>query len=175
MQDEFKREFAPLEVFGIAFSIIGLLPSIASVLVFALPNGGPLAMVWGWAIANIGVLLVGISMAELASAAPTSGGVTSFSATYKTTFLKRVYLLRVAEIYWRGSWAVSYHASSKDAILFDGLSDANTIGSIATIASIDWGCAVQIAAAAAIGSGGKYSVTSAETLRVPPLSIPAPF
>ena len=86
-KQEFRREFAPLEVFGVAFSIIGLLPSIASVLVYALPNGGPVAMVWGWAVASIGVLLVGISMAELASAAPTSGGVTSFSATLGTTML----------------------------------------------------------------------------------------
>ena len=30
--------------------------------------------------------------------------------------------------------------------------DANTVGSIAAIASIDWGCAVQIMAAASIGS-----------------------
>jgi amino acid transporter len=76
-KQEFKREFKPLEVFGVAFSIIGLLPSIASVLVYALPNGGPAAMVWGWAVASLGVLAVGISMAELASIAPTSGGVRS--------------------------------------------------------------------------------------------------
>ena len=44
-KQEFRREFAPLEVFGIAFSIIGLLPSIASVLIYTLPNGGPVAMV----------------------------------------------------------------------------------------------------------------------------------
>lgn len=87
-KQEFSREFAPLEVFGIAFSIIGLLPSIASVLVFALPNGGPAAMVWGWAVASIGILLVGISMAELASAAPTSGGVTSFSAVHEVASFK---------------------------------------------------------------------------------------
>ena len=86
-KQEFRREFAPLEVFGIAFSIIGLLPSIASVLVYALPNGGPIALVWGWAVASIGVLLVGLSMAELASAAPTSGGVTSFSITHETILL----------------------------------------------------------------------------------------
>jgi len=128
-KQEFRREFAPLEVFGIAFSIIGLLPSIASVLVYALPNGGPAAMVWGWAIASIGVLLVGISMAELASAAPTSGGVTSFSVAHGGHFAERLifrsstsghtpYLPHVAEIYWHGSWVVSYHENSKDVILF---------------------------------------------------------
>ena len=87
-KQEFRREFAPLEVFGIAFSIIGLLPSIASVLVYALPNGGPVAMVWGWAVASLGVLSIGISMAELASAAPTSGGVPSFLAARETATLR---------------------------------------------------------------------------------------
>jgi hypothetical protein len=42
---ELKREFTPLEVFGLAFSIIGLLPSIAATLVFSMPAGGPVGMV----------------------------------------------------------------------------------------------------------------------------------
>lgn len=46
-KQEFKRQFSKFELFGVAFSIIGVLPSIASVLVFALPNGGPVALVWG--------------------------------------------------------------------------------------------------------------------------------
>ena len=46
-KQEFKRQFSKLELFGVAFSIIGLLPSIASVLIFALPNGGTTAVVWG--------------------------------------------------------------------------------------------------------------------------------
>ena len=74
-KQEFQRAFAPLEVFGIAFSIIGLLPSIASVLVYAIPNGSAAAMVWGWLSASILILFIGMSMAELASSAPMSGGV----------------------------------------------------------------------------------------------------
>jgi len=74
-KQEFRREFTAFEVFGIAFSIIGLLPSIASVLFFAVPNGGPVGMVWGWLIASAFIMTVGLSMAELASAAPTSGGL----------------------------------------------------------------------------------------------------
>jgi len=46
-KQEFRREFTGLETFGIAFSIIGLLPSIASVLSYSIPNGGAAAMVWG--------------------------------------------------------------------------------------------------------------------------------
>lgn len=36
---------------------------------------GPSAMVWGWAVGSVFILFVGMSMAELGSAAPTSGGV----------------------------------------------------------------------------------------------------
>jgi hypothetical protein len=43
---ELKREFTALEVFALAFSIIGLLPSISSTLVYSLPNGGPVGMVF---------------------------------------------------------------------------------------------------------------------------------
>ena len=42
---ELKREFRALEVFGLMFSIFGLLPSIASTLVFSMPAGGPVGMV----------------------------------------------------------------------------------------------------------------------------------
>ncbi|TFK69788.1 amino acid transporter [Pluteus cervinus] len=139
-KQEFKRAFTPLEVFGIAFSIIGLLPSIASVLFYAIPNGGGPAMVWGWAVASLFILFIGIAMAELASAAPTSGGL--YFWTYS-----------LASPRWRNllCWIVGY---------------ANTIGAIASVASIDWGCAVQIMAAANIGSHGTFEATDAQTFGV---------
>ncbi|OCH88957.1 amino acid transporter [Obba rivulosa] len=140
-KQEFRREFTGLETFGIAFSIIGLLPSIASVLFYSVPNGGPAAMVWGWAVASFFILLVGMSMAELASAAPTSGGLYFWTHSLSSPR-------------WRNllAWIVGY---------------ANTIGSIASIASIDWGCAVQVMAAATIGSADQsFSPTSAQTFGV---------
>ncbi|KZT66736.1 amino acid transporter [Daedalea quercina L-15889] len=136
-KQEFKREFTGLETFGIAFSIIGLLPSIASVLADSLPNGGAAAMVWGWLVASFFILLVGMSMAELASAAPTSGGLYFWTHSLSSPR-------------WRNlaAWIVGY---------------ANTIGSIASIASIDWGCAVQVMAAASIGSSGQsFSATNGQ-------------
>ncbi|RDX41178.1 APC amino acid permease [Lentinus brumalis] len=139
-KQEFQRAFTGLETFGIAFSIIGLLPSIASVLVYSIPDGGPSAMVWGWLVASIFILLVGMSMAELASAAPTSGGLYFWTHSLSSPR-------------WRNllAWIVGY---------------ANTIGSIASVASIDWGCAVQITAAASIGSGQTFSATNAQTFGV---------
>ncbi|CAE6533546.1 unnamed protein product, partial [Rhizoctonia solani] len=131
---EFKRTFTPFEVFGVAFSIISLVPSIASSLVYAMPNGGPASMVWGWFAASIFIMFVGLAMAELASAAPTSGGLYFWTWTYSSPKYKKIL-----------AWLVGY---------------ANTIGTIAGIASIDWGCAVQVMAAAAIGSGGKFVATT---------------
>lgn len=139
-KQEFKRAFTPLQVFGIAFSIIGLLPSIASVLFYAIPNGGPAAMVWGWAVASLFILCVGISMAELASAAPTSGGLYFWTHSLSSPQCRNLL-----------AWVVGY---------------ANTIGSIASVASIDWGCAVQITAAASIGTGEVWVATNAETFGI---------
>jgi hypothetical protein len=44
-KQELKRNFSTFEVFGIAFSIISLLPSIASTLTLSIP-AGPVGMVW---------------------------------------------------------------------------------------------------------------------------------
>ncbi|KAL9625436.1 MAG: hypothetical protein Q9160_000499 [Pyrenula sp. 1 TL-2023] len=46
-KQELRRNFTMIEVFGIAFSIMGLLPSIASTLAYSIP-AGPVGMVWGW-------------------------------------------------------------------------------------------------------------------------------
>ncbi|KNZ71878.1 hypothetical protein J132_05703 [Termitomyces sp. J132] len=139
-KQEFKRAFAPLEVFGIAFSIIGLLPSIASVLFYALPNGGGPSMVWGWLVASIFDLSIGLAMGELASAAPTSGGLYFWTYNLSSPRWRRLLC-----------WIVGY---------------ANTIGSVASVSSINWGCALQVMTAITIGSGGTFEPTSAQTLHV---------
>lgn len=63
-----------IEVFGIAFSIMGLMPSIASTLAYSIP-AGPVGMVWGWFLASMFIFFVGLAMADLGSAMPTSGGL----------------------------------------------------------------------------------------------------
>ncbi|KAJ2927013.1 hypothetical protein H1R20_g10097, partial [Candolleomyces eurysporus] len=139
-KQEFKRDFKPLEVFGIAFSIIGLTPSIASVLFYSLPNGGGPAMVWGWLVASLLVLCVGMSMAELASAMPTSGGLYFWTYAYASPRWRRLLC-----------WIVGY---------------ANTIGNIAAVASIDWGCAIQVMAAVTIASNDTFSPNNAQLFGV---------
>ncbi|PPQ81026.1 hypothetical protein CVT25_014486 [Psilocybe cyanescens] len=167
-KQEFRRNFSAVELFGIGFSIIGIVPSLASVLVFSIPYGGASAMIWGvrisyisstcchlshkheptisthhglqWAVCGIFLTLIALAMAELGSAAPTSGGL------YYWTF-------KFSSPRWRCllSWIVGY---------------SNTVGNIASVASVDWGCAVQIMAAASIGSGLTFQATTAQTFGV---------
>ncbi|KAF9220253.1 amino acid transporter [Gyrodon lividus] len=135
-RQEFRRAFTPLEVFGIAFSIIGLLPSMASVLASAVSNGGAVSMVWGWAFATCFILCIGMSLGELASSAPTSGGL--YYLTYRLSSPRTRNIL---------CWIVGY---------------ASTIGTITGLASVNWGCAVQITAAASISSEQQFVPTDSQ-------------
>jgi hypothetical protein len=69
---ELKREFTAFEVFGLIFSLIGLLPSIASTLVYSMPAGGPVGMVLSviihWTYSRFGGgLLLPVSSYKLVS------------------------------------------------------------------------------------------------------------
>lgn len=44
-KQELRRHYSTVEIFAVAFSIMGLLPSIASTLSFSMP-AGPVGMVW---------------------------------------------------------------------------------------------------------------------------------
>ena len=44
-KQELRRQYSTLEIFAVAFSIMGLVPSIASTIAFSLP-AGPVGMVW---------------------------------------------------------------------------------------------------------------------------------
>jgi amino acid transporter len=72
---EFKREFGLFSTFCVSFAVLGLLPSFASTLFYGMGYAGTGGMTWGWIVAMIGVQSVAMSMAELCSSMPTSGGL----------------------------------------------------------------------------------------------------
>ncbi|KAH3668297.1 hypothetical protein OGAPHI_002051 [Ogataea philodendri] len=74
-KQEFKREFSLLTTFGVSFSVLGLLPSIASTLWYSMAYAGNAGLTWGYLVGMIGVMAVACSMAEISSAFPTSGGL----------------------------------------------------------------------------------------------------
>lgn len=133
-KQEFKREFTKFEVFGIAFSIIGITPSIAATLIYSLPSGGPISMIWGWISTCFFISLSGLALGDLASAMPTSGGLYYWTYTLSSSTYRRLLC-----------WLVGY---------------ANTLSTTSSVASIDWGCAQMILSAYSIATDGDFSATN---------------
>jgi len=79
-KQELKRDLSLLQNFGVSFSIISVITGIPSLFLFGLNTGGPAVMVWGWIVVAFFTILVGLSMAEVCSAHPTSGGPYFWSA-----------------------------------------------------------------------------------------------
>ncbi|KKY15143.1 putative gaba permease [Diplodia seriata] len=128
-KQELRRNFTLIEVFGIAFSIMGLLPSIASTLAYSIP-AGPAGLVWGWFLASMFIFVVGLAMADLGSAMPTSGG-----------------------LYW---WT-HYFASPKTRNALSFLVGySNTLGLVGGLCSIDYGFSLMLLSVVVIARDGEY-------------------
>ncbi len=108
---ELLRGMGGFSNFAISFSIISILTGAITLFDYGLTMGGPLEMTLGWPLATAGTLLVALSMAELCSALPTSGGMYHWSAE-----------LGGPTWAWFTAWL-------------------NIVGLIAAIAGIDYGCA----------------------------------
>ncbi|KAI0143794.1 amino acid permease [Xylariaceae sp. FL1272] len=74
-KQEFKREFSFWTSFAVSFAVMGLLPSIATTMWYGIAYAGPAANTWGWLVSVIFIICIALSMAELASSMPTSGGL----------------------------------------------------------------------------------------------------
>ncbi|CAG8980197.1 hypothetical protein HYALB_00012389 [Hymenoscyphus albidus] len=74
-KQEFKRDFSIWSSFSVSFACLGLLPSIASTLVYNLGYIGLSGSVWGWLVAALWIQCVALAMAELCSSMPTAGGL----------------------------------------------------------------------------------------------------
>src|SRR5919107_1279491 len=108
---DLQRAWSSFQNFAISFTIISVLAGCFTTYQQAFLNGGPIAISWGWPIICGLILIIALSMAELASAYPTAGG-----------------------IYW---WAAKLGGPAWG--WFTGW--FNLIGLIAVTASVDYGCA----------------------------------
>jgi amino acid transporter len=80
-KQELRRDWSGFSNFAISFSIISILAGCFTTFGQAWNNGGPLAIVWGWPIISALILVIGLSMSELVSAFPTSGGIYWWAST----------------------------------------------------------------------------------------------
>ncbi|KAJ7647092.1 amino acid/polyamine transporter I [Roridomyces roridus] len=135
-RQEFKRDFSGLELAGLSFSLIGVVQTIAVVLLFSLPYAGVVGMVWGWFACCLLIIFVALAMAELASAAPTAGGLYYWTFTLSSPRCRKLM-----------AWLVGYF---------------NTVTFITATASACWGIVTQVMAAVSIGSDGRFVATNAQ-------------
>ena len=120
---QFVRDFGGFSNFGLSFSIISILTGAVTLFDYGLSMGGPREMLLGWPIVTFGTLMVALSMAELCSAFPTSGGMYHWSAE-----------LGGPTWAWFTAWL-------------------NIVGLITAIAGIDYGCAQFLAPMLGLQSG----------------------
>ncbi|KAD3642311.1 hypothetical protein E3N88_31535 [Mikania micrantha] len=79
-KQELKRDLSVLSNFAFSFSIISVLTGITTLYNSGLNFGGPVVLVYGWLVAGVFTMAVGLSMAEICSSYPTSGGLYYWSA-----------------------------------------------------------------------------------------------
>ncbi|KAL4178981.1 hypothetical protein AMTRI_Chr13g117850 [Amborella trichopoda] len=79
-KQELKRDLSVISNFAFSFSIISILTGVTTLYNTGLTFGGPVATTYGWLIAGFFSMLVGLSMAEICSSYPTSGGLYYWSA-----------------------------------------------------------------------------------------------
>ncbi len=74
-KQELNRGWSQFSNFAISLTIICILSGCFTTYGQAWNNGGPIAISIGWPVISLLVLIVGLSMAELASKYPTAGGI----------------------------------------------------------------------------------------------------
>ena len=72
---ELFRAMGGFQNFAISFTIISILAGCLTSYYIAFQWGGPVAVTWGWLIVGTMSTIVALSMAEIASAYPTAGGL----------------------------------------------------------------------------------------------------
>ena len=109
---ELFRTMGGFSNFAISFSIISILTGAVTLYSHGLVMGGPAEMAFGWPLVSVFTLTVAASMAELASSMPTSGAMYHWAC-------------RLGGKSW--GWFTAWF---------------NIIGQLATLAGIDYGCAL---------------------------------
>ncbi|KLO10357.1 APC amino acid permease [Schizopora paradoxa] len=84
-KQELKRELSVIQNFGVSFSIISIITGVPSLFQYGLVTGGPAVMVWSWLVVACFTMAIGLAMAEICSAHPTSGGPYFWAAMLSPT------------------------------------------------------------------------------------------
>ncbi|KAG0023194.1 hypothetical protein BGZ81_008206 [Podila clonocystis] len=69
------RSLSAFSNFGVTFSCCSILSGLTPLYADALQSGGPMTVIWGWLLVSFFTLMIGLSLAEICSAFPTTGGL----------------------------------------------------------------------------------------------------
>ncbi|MFJ6619609.1 amino acid permease [Kitasatospora sp. NPDC091335] len=127
IKPELVRRMSGFGNLAISLTVISVLSGCMTLFGFGLVSGGPAVMMWGWLGVGLAVLLVGMALAEVTSAYPTSGGLYYMA-------------LRLGGPRW--AWGTGW---------------LNLLGLLGGIAGIDYGAASFIAAFANLQWGVETS------------------
>lgn len=109
------RRMSAFSNFAVSFTIISVLSGCLTLYMFGMNTGGPAVITWGWVGVGLMTLVVGLAMAEVCSAYPTSAGL----------------------YYW--ARALAPEGSAAAWAWFTGW--FNVLGQVAVTAGIDFGAA----------------------------------
>ncbi|VEU21394.1 DEKNAAC102518 [Brettanomyces naardenensis] len=76
---ELRKHFSVASIVGLGFSLMNVPFGISTTLSLGLVCGGSVTIFWGWLIFGIFTILICLSLSEIASKFPSSGGVYHFS------------------------------------------------------------------------------------------------
>ncbi|ODA79210.1 hypothetical protein RJ55_04803 [Drechmeria coniospora] len=134
-KQELRRSFSALQSFSLSFGMIGLVPSISATVGFGL-YASPASLVWCWPVGLLFITLIAISLGELASSLPTSGGL----------------------YFWTHHFAPE---SIRNPLCFF-VGYANTLGNLAGFISAEYTVATMIASVASMANDGAWSPSRGE-------------
>ncbi|RAL64633.1 hypothetical protein DID88_001666 [Monilinia fructigena] len=119
---------------------LGLFATTMTTFSYPIMSGGSAAAVWCWLISGAGCMCIALSVAELVSAYPTSGGL-------YFTISRLVPEVWVPSLSWVTGWL-------------------NLLGQVAGVASSQYGASQMLLAAVAIGKDFDYVITANTTVGV---------
>ncbi|KAG0581342.1 hypothetical protein KC19_4G243800 [Ceratodon purpureus] len=79
-KQELTRTLSAISSFALCLSVLSILLGVTALYNTGLTYGGTISFTWGWFICGFFNLLVGLAMAEICSAFPTSGGLYFWSS-----------------------------------------------------------------------------------------------
>ncbi|CAO3695922.1 unnamed protein product [Umbelopsis ramanniana] len=139
-KQELRRSWSSFRNFCLCFSTMSILSGLTPLYGTALMTGGPVVIIFGWIFVTLMTFSVALSMAEVCSAYPTSGGLYYWSAALSRPKYKPV-------LSFFTGWF-------------------NLIGQLAGTAAVAFGLALIVVATISIGTDRTWVPTSGATVGV---------